>query len=67
MRAYPLIERHRFVRVWPGDPALAIPARFPTCTGTIPLAGPQLVLDNLMDLTREEFICGSSIGTRLSP
>ena len=33
VRAYPAVERHRFVWLWMGDPALADPARFPTCTG----------------------------------
>ena len=29
VRAYPVAERHRFVWVWPGDPALADPALVP--------------------------------------
>ena len=29
VRAYPLVERHRLVWVWMGDPALADPARIP--------------------------------------
>ena len=29
VRAYPVVEKHRFVWVWPGDPALADPAQVP--------------------------------------
>lgn len=29
VRAYPAVERHRFIWVWPGDPALADPALIP--------------------------------------
>ena len=29
VRAYPMAERHRLVWVWPGDPALADPAKIP--------------------------------------
>src|SRR5436853_3449618 len=29
VRAFPVIERHRMVWVWPGDPALADPAKMP--------------------------------------
>ena len=28
VRAYPVVEKHRFVWVWPGDPALADPALY---------------------------------------
>ena len=32
---FPVVQKHRFVWVWPGDPALAdAVARCPTCTGT---------------------------------
>lgn len=73
-RVVPLVERHRFVWVWPGDPLLAdpdtIPDMFqmdsPEWAGdgrTIDVqANYQLVLDNLMDLTHEEFVHSSSIG-----
>ena len=72
--ALPVAERHRFVWVWPGDPALADPALIPdlhwnhdpewAADGrTIKVAcGYKLVLDNLMDLTHETFVHGSSIG-----
>ena len=29
VRSYPVVERHRMVWVWPGDPALADPAKIP--------------------------------------
>jgi phenylpropionate dioxygenase-like ring-hydroxylating dioxygenase large terminal subunit len=74
VQSYPAIERHRFVWVWPGNPALADPSSIPDLhTNDHPDwagdgkmirvdAGYQLVLDNLMDLTHEEFIHTSSIG-----
>jgi vanillate O-demethylase monooxygenase subunit len=76
VRAYPVVERHRFVWVWPGDPALADPARVPDLhwnddpawAGDGKMIHVQcdyrLVLDNLMDLTHETFVHGSSIGNR---
>ena len=74
VHSFPVVERHRFVWVWPGDPALADPAlvpdmhwnRHPEWAGdgkTIRVeCDYRLVLDNLMDLTHEEFVHGSSIG-----
>ncbi|SKG69696.1 ring-hydroxylating dioxygenase, large terminal subunit [Mycobacteroides abscessus subsp. bolletii] len=72
--SFPVIERHRFVWVWLGDPSLAHPNAVPdmhqmNSSGwagdgrTIPVqANYQLILDNLMDLTHEEFVHSSSIG-----
>jgi vanillate O-demethylase monooxygenase subunit len=74
VHSYPVVERHRYVWVWPGDPAWPIPTSCPTCTGTTTPSGPvtgktihvncsyQLIVDNLMDLTHEQFVHGSSIG-----
>jgi vanillate O-demethylase monooxygenase subunit len=74
VHSYPVVERHRFVWVWPGDPALADPAMVPDMhwNDDPEWAGDgktirvncsyQLVVDNLMDLTHEQFIHGSSIG-----
>ncbi|MEZ5786916.1 MAG: aromatic ring-hydroxylating dioxygenase subunit alpha [Xanthobacteraceae bacterium] len=74
VRAYPVVERHRFVWVWPGDPALADPAKVPDLHwnkdsawagdgGTILVkCDYRLVIDNLMDLTHETFVHGGSIG-----
>jgi phenylpropionate dioxygenase-like ring-hydroxylating dioxygenase large terminal subunit len=72
--SYPVVERHRFVWVWPGDPTLADPNLIPDMYQmdapdwagdgrTISVdANYTLVLDNLMDLTHEEFVHSSSIG-----
>ena len=72
--SFPIVDRYRYVWVWLGDPALADAARIPDMQQmTDPTwAGDgmtihaqcnyQLVLDNLMDLTHEEFVHTSSIG-----
>ena len=74
VRAYPAVERHRYVWLWMGDPALADPALVPDLhwNDDPAWAGDgktihvkcdyRLVLDNLMDLTHETFVHGSSIG-----
>lgn len=74
VKSYPLVERHRFLWIWPGDPAQADPNLIPDISW---MASPgwvadgkvihakcdyRLVLDNLMDLTHETFVHGSSIG-----
>jgi phenylpropionate dioxygenase-like ring-hydroxylating dioxygenase large terminal subunit len=76
VRSYPVVERHRFMWVWPGDPALADPDLVPDLhwnddpewagDGKLIHAkcGYKLVVDNLMDLTHETFVHGSSIGQR---
>jgi phenylpropionate dioxygenase-like ring-hydroxylating dioxygenase large terminal subunit len=76
VRAFPVVERHRFIWVWPGDPALADPALIPDLHWNddaewagdgkmIPVkCDYRLVIDNLMDLTHETFVHGSSIGNR---
>jgi vanillate O-demethylase monooxygenase subunit len=76
VRSFPVVERHRFVWVWPGDAALADPALIPDLhwndgpgyTGDGRRISVQcdyrLVIDNLMDLTHETFVHGSSIGDR---
>jgi len=74
VRAYPVVERHRFIWLWMGDPALADPALVPDMhwNDDPAWAGDgktiyarcdyRLVVDNLMDLTHETFVHGSSIG-----
>ena len=74
VRSYPVVEKHRFVWVWPGEAALADPALVPDLhwNDDPAWAGDgkmirvacdyRLVLDNLMDLTHETFVHGSSIG-----
>ena len=76
VRSFPVVEKHRFVWVWPGDPAKADPALVPDMhwnddaqwAGDGKLITVQcdyrLVIDNLMDLTHETFVHGSSIGQR---
>lgn len=76
VRSYPVAERHRLVWVWPGDPALADPDAIPDLHWNDDPAwagdgrrihaecGYKLVVDNLMDLTHETFVHGSSIGQR---
>jgi len=76
VRAYPVVERHRFVWIWTGDPALADPDLVPDLrwnddpewAGDGKLihleCGYKLIVDNLMDLTHETFVHGASIGQR---
>lgn len=76
VRTFPVVEKHRFVWVWPGDPALADPAKVPDLHWndnpewegdgkTIRVkCDYRLVIDNLMDLTHETFVHSSSIGNR---
>ena len=76
VRSFPVLEKHRFIWVWPGDPAKADPALVPDMhwnddpawAGDGKLITVQcdyrLVIDNLMDLTHETFVHGSSIGQR---
>jgi len=76
VRAFPVLERHGFIWVWPGDPALADPARL----HPLPWADNRewayggglyhigcdyrLMIDNLMDLTHETYVHASSIGQK---
>ncbi len=75
VRAFPLVERHRLVWLWPGDPALADPAKLPDFhwndgTEWVGEGGTfaslqcdwRLVVDNLMDLTHETYVHSDSIG-----
>ncbi|MFC0581816.1 aromatic ring-hydroxylating dioxygenase subunit alpha [Micrococcoides hystricis] len=72
--SYLVEERYRYVWVWLGDPELADAETIPDMSqmSSTEWAGDgktihadcnyQLVLDNLMDLTHEEFVHSSSIG-----
>lgn len=74
VKSYPIAEKHRFIWIWPGDPALADPALIPdmhwnqdpdwAADGKLieVKCDYRLVVDNLMDLTHETFVHGSSIG-----
>jgi len=74
IRAYPVLERHGFVWIWPGDKAKADPAKLhPLPWAESPewaYAGGlyrvncdyRLMIDNLMDLTHETYVHATSIG-----
>ncbi len=76
IRAYPAVERHGFVWVWPGDASQADPAKLQP----LPWADSpdwayggglyhigcdyRLMIDNLMDLTHETYVHTTSIGQK---
>lgn len=75
VKSFPVIERHRLVWIWPGDPALADPEKMPDFhwndgTEWIGEGGTyyslkcdyRLIVDNLMDLTHETYVHAGSIG-----
>ncbi len=75
VRSYPVLEKHRLVWVWPGDPALADPELVPDFhwndgTEWVGEGGTyysmrcdyRLIIDNLMDLTHETYVHAGSIG-----
>jgi vanillate O-demethylase monooxygenase subunit len=76
IRAYPVLERHGFIWVWPGDPALAHADKLPALPwadhpewaygGGLYHVGCdyRLMVDNLMDLTHETYVHASSIGQK---
>jgi vanillate O-demethylase monooxygenase subunit len=76
IRTFPAVERHGFVWVWPGDPALADPAKIhrlewadsPDWAHGGGLYHIQcdyrLMIDNLMDLTHETYVHATSIGQK---
>ncbi len=76
IRTYPVVERHGFVWVWPGDAAKADAARIPELEwahnpewayggGLYHVACDyRLMIDNLMDLTHETYVHSTSIGQK---
>ena len=74
VRSFPVAEKHRFIWIWPGDPAAADPALVPDLhwlddpewaadgKTTYVKCDYRLIVDNLMDLTHEAFVHSSSIG-----
>ena len=74
IRNFPLIERHRLLWLWMGDPLLADPASIPDLRWANDSAWAvgigyfdmecdfRLVLDNLLDLIHETFVHATSIG-----
>ena len=73
-RTLPVVERHRWVWVWPGDPGLADPDEIPdfhwmdapgwTCTDDYRQIAChyRLLVDNLLDLSHESFVHTATIG-----
>ena len=76
IRTFPVVERHGFVWVWPGDSAQADPATIHHCAWA---GHPEwayggglyhgkcdyrLMIDNLMDLTHETYVYAGSIGQK---
>lgn len=73
-RSFPVVERHGFIWVWPGDPAQADPAKIHPLewadSSEWAYGGGlyhiecdyRLMIDNLMDLTHETYVHASSIG-----
>jgi Phenylpropionate dioxygenase and related ring-hydroxylating dioxygenases, large terminal subunit len=74
IRAFPVVERHGFIWVWPGDAAQADLAKLPHFEwqgnpefayggGLYNIACDyRLMVDNLMDLTHETYVHATSIG-----
>ncbi|MGN6357429.1 MAG: Rieske 2Fe-2S domain-containing protein [Novosphingobium sp.] len=67
--SYPVVERHRLIWIWLGDPALADPSRIPdftfldtgdprtlTINYQITNANYQLLTDNILDLSHADFL-----------
>jgi phenylpropionate dioxygenase-like ring-hydroxylating dioxygenase large terminal subunit len=79
VRSYPVVERTALSGCGPATRPRPTRRWCPTCTGTTTRPGPgdgklitvkcdyRLVIDNLMDLTHETFVHGSSIGQRPWP
>jgi vanillate O-demethylase monooxygenase subunit len=76
IKSYPVIERHGFIWIWPGDAALATPDSIPHLpwhdNPAWAYAGGRfhiqcdyrLMVDNLMDLTHETYVHAASIGQK---
>jgi phenylpropionate dioxygenase-like ring-hydroxylating dioxygenase large terminal subunit len=74
VRAYPVAERHDWVWVWPGDPALADEALIPPAVGLSDpdwmlghgqlnyAAEAQLINDNLLDFSHLTYVHAQSFG-----
>ncbi len=74
VRSFPVVERHGFIWVWPGDAAQADPAKIHHLhwaeNSDWAYGGGlyhikcdyQLMVDNLMDLTHETYVHATSIG-----
>ncbi|MGH7907423.1 MAG: Rieske 2Fe-2S domain-containing protein [Candidatus Binataceae bacterium] len=79
VRNYPIVERHRLLWLWIGDPALADPSTVPdfhwnddpewaSSGGMLAIACDyRLLIDNLLDLSHETYIHPGSLGHELIP
>jgi phenylpropionate dioxygenase-like ring-hydroxylating dioxygenase large terminal subunit len=75
VRAFPLVERHRMIWIWMGEPALADPAeiedfhwlddpQWRAKPDRLDLGGNYLLLvENLLDLTHLQFVHRTTLGT----
>jgi vanillate O-demethylase monooxygenase subunit len=76
IKSFPVLERHGFIWVWPGNPALADPAKLHHLAwadhpewayggGLFHIGCDyRLMIDNLMDLTHETYVHATSIGQK---
>jgi vanillate O-demethylase monooxygenase subunit len=74
VKAYPLVERHDWLWLWPGDPALADPALIPPAVGPSEpdwvlgtgfldyAAEARLICDNLCDFAHLSYVHAQSFG-----
>ncbi len=74
LKSYPLVERHKWLWIWMGDPALADPAKIEDfhwiddpewgAEGTYyhVKADYRLIIENLLDLTHITYVHGATIG-----
>ena len=79
VRSFPVVERHRFIWVWPRDAALADLSLVPDMHWNddpewegdeqtmFAECDYRLFVDNLMDLTHESFVHAISIGNKHAP
>ena len=75
MKAYPIVERHRYLWIWMGDPKLADESEIPDFSriddpayGTSNIkfrhdAHVQLLIDNLMDLSHLAYVHSTTTGS----
>jgi phenylpropionate dioxygenase-like ring-hydroxylating dioxygenase large terminal subunit len=78
VRAFPLVERDRFVWIWMGDPALADPAAIPDCHWqddpawrSLPAtmhykSDYRLIMDNQLDFSHLSFVHETTLGGSLT-
>ena len=77
VRSFPVVEKYRFVWIWPGDPALADPDLVPDLHwnddtehwvgegSMVPFKGNYLMCtDNLLDLSHETYVHPKNLGNQ---